>query len=397
MTRRASLTRRLVSLAMLVPLLLVLHAAAQGQVESRAGEEIFVDGDLDDIAFFAGGDVTLNPKSSDDVVAAGGEIRSQGLKAELLIIAGGDLDLEQIDVRDAFLGGGSVDIGSGSIADDLVIAGGDLRFGEDLSIGGAVYATGGEITSDAAIGGPLRVAAGELTLDGPVAGDADLTAERLVIGPRTIISGDLRYRARDISIDPAAVIQGNTEALEWRDDEWDWEPTPAKAALSGLLAFAVTAGGAWLFAVLVAVVFPALVVRTDDQVRRQPLATLGIGLLVVVLGPALAIAFGLSVVGILSAGVLLLALALLLPVGLAAIAYAIGARMRGGLRRTETAQGPGSRALWTTAGFAAALFVSLLPVIGPLLWLVLAVLGIGAAARGAFTLLAGGPAVSLAD
>ncbi|NNU17543.1 polymer-forming cytoskeletal protein [Parvularcula sp. ZS-1/3] len=381
------LAGQLVFLVFLVLLLLFATAAVRAQVESRAGEEIRVEEALDDIAFFAGGEITLNPVSSDDVVAAGGQVLSEGLSAETLILAGGALDLSEILVGDAFLAGGKVSIPSGRVMDDVTVAGGELRLGAELDIGGTLHAAGGEVTINAPVGGSIRAAGGDLTVNGTIAGDADLTAERLVVGPQTRIAGNLRYRAKDAQIDLSAVVEGETEALPWPEERNGWRASPAKTVLSGFLAFAATALGAGLLAVVVAVVFPELVTRTHDQAHRKPLASLGVGVLVSLLGPAAIVALGMSVVGFLLGGVLLLLLLLLLPFGLAAMAFTTGSLLRSLKGATRPELGPGGRASWTALGYLAALLISLVPFVGPLLWMVLALLGVGAIARAGFGLL----------
>lgn len=390
------LAGQLVFLIFLILLLVLATAAVRAQGESQAGEKIKIEKTLDDIAFFAGGEITLNPVSSDDVIAAGGQISSDNLTAETLILVGGDLDLTEIQVGDGFVAGGEVSIRSGQVMDDLTVAGGELRLGRDLDIGGTLHAAGGELTVDAPVGGSLRATGADLTLDGSVSGDAHLIAEHLIIGPQTRIAGNLRYRAREAEIDPSAVIEGETEASPWPDEENRWGASPAKTVVSGVLAFAATAIGAGLLAVVVAVAFPALVTKTQQQARRKPLASLGIGLLIALLGPAAILALGISVIGLLLGGVLLLLLLLVVPLGLAAMAFAIGMVLRS-LRKTRTAElGPGGRAVWTALGYLAALLVSLVPFVGPLLWIVVALLGVGSVARSGFRLLGTGPRSAVA-
>ncbi|ADM09533.1 hypothetical protein PB2503_07379 [Parvularcula bermudensis HTCC2503] len=377
-------------LAVLLALLTVGGATFHAAAEVEAGEKLTIEKTLNDISFFAGSEIRLEATSRDDVIAAAGEVISRRLTADTLVLAGGELELSELTIEDGFLAGGDITLRSGTIEDDLTIAGGEIRLDEPLRIGGTVHAFGGELRLMAPIGGKLRAAGGDIDINAPIDGDVVLRAETLTLGPLTVIGGDLTYRAKNVEIDPAATIRGEVDVEEWSEDEEGWGNSPAASAVSSLFALAVIMFlGAGLLAVVVALLLPRLTSGTAERVRTKPLASLGMGLLIGLLGPALMIALGVTIIG-LPLSFLLGAIVLVLgPLGLAGIAYGAGTLLRSILTSAEGEPGPVGRIGWTTLGFLVVALLSMIPVLGMIFWLLLALMGFGAVSQMSGRLLAG--------
>lgn len=150
---------------------------------------------------------------------------------------GGDLYQSDSDAimsadseRDAFVAGFSVEV-EGDVAKDVHAAGFDIKFKSD--VGGNLYAAGSNVlvsgkvgedltiagftvnlTDDAYVQGNARIAAGNMTIDAPLAGS--LTASGGSIKLNESIQGDVRLTASDITFGNDAVINGN---LTYYSDE----------------------------------------------------------------------------------------------------------------------------------------------------------------------------------
>ena len=145
-----------------------------------------------------------------------------------LFAVGGNINLYGRVAKDALLLGGTV-IANGEVADDLRVAGGNITIGgnvggELLAAGGSVNilpgaavsrgisVAGGMVTIAANVKGDLIVRGGEVRIDGPIAGKADIKADKLTLGPKALIEGDLIYSAKaEAKMEPGAVVRGKSE------------------------------------------------------------------------------------------------------------------------------------------------------------------------------------------
>ena len=181
----------------------------QAQIKVVTGDDINANGPLNDIAFFAAGNLTLSVKSIDDIFAAGGDVSINGVQADKMYLAGGDISIIDIALRDLIATGGDINFIGGTVTDDVVAAGGDINMSQNFSLSGSAVLAGGEVSVATPIGGELRAAAGRLTLSADVAGDARLVGDTVRIGPNVTIGGDLRHRAKVFEMDPSVVVRGH--------------------------------------------------------------------------------------------------------------------------------------------------------------------------------------------
>ncbi|MEM9618916.1 MAG: polymer-forming cytoskeletal protein [Pseudomonadota bacterium] len=372
------LTSRVLFWTFIIIIFLFATSALLAQIESRSGEVLGVDDVFPDMAFFAAGDLTVNAKSTDDIFAAGGEISVDGAQADHMIIAGGEIIIADVAFRDLIAAGGDINIISGTITDDVVIAGGDLNIASDVKIDGSGMLTGGDVTIDAAIGGELRAAAASLHVNGNVNGDAHLTGEEVVLGPNITIGGDLRYRARKIEIAPSAVVTGEIIVLE-PAPEPDFEKWSVKAA-SAIAVFALAfLLGAGVLVIAIALMLPSLMNSASEMISKKPFATLGIGVLIAIAAPAVIVFLFITVLG---APLALMTVALYVataPVALAAFVYFLGMQGRRLLGKTAIGEpGVGARLIWSAIATAAFVIIALIPFLGGIVWVIGYLIGMGA-------------------
>ncbi|HSM59876.1 MAG TPA: hypothetical protein VK849_03720 [Longimicrobiales bacterium] len=249
-----------------------LGAAACGREPTRDELRLFrPDGDL----LASGPSVAVSDTVAGDVMLAGGTVEFSG------------------SAEGSYLGAGWAQRVRGRIAGSARAAGGEVRLGSDVgrnvtaagrsvvlepsgSVGRNAYLAGNRVLVEGSVAGDLRAAGGEIVLDGHVAGDVEVEGRTLVVGREARIDGRLRSRVDQgrASIDPRAALGGEVEAL----------PPPPEADGTGL--FAVLRLTAFVLAGAVLVLlFPGTLRSLAETLERRPGASLGWGLLWVLLAP----------------------------------------------------------------------------------------------------------------
>ncbi|WP_255151590.1 bactofilin family protein [Halorarius halobius] len=263
--------------------------------------------------------------------------------------------------------GGSVVV-RGTVDGDLSgVAGSVVVYG---TVTGNVELAAGSVTlaDTGTVEGDVQVAAGSLVVDGTVLGSVTAGAGDIVLGPDARIAGDLRY-------DPDAALSGNRGAVEGSivaDDAivGDVSVVPEVPGVVfdvwglvvGLVVGAVLLYGA-----------PRFSDRVTDRAVGEPLASGGVGLFLVVVAPVVALLLVVTIVGIPLALVGAVLFGLFAWLGSLYGRLAVGAWLADAL-------GQEGRAATLLLGFGAVFVVGLVPVLGGLVELLVALLGIGALA-----------------
>jgi len=274
-------------------ILLTVGLAGCGDPETMAGDEgVFLSwaGDV----FSAGQSVVVEDTVPGDALLTGGDVRFDGLIVGEYFGAGGDQTIDGRVENSVRAAGGQVGL-RGEVGRNVMVAGGRLEIGEEATVGRNAYLAGGQVEVRGTIRGSLRVGGGEVTLNGPVSGDVEVEAERLRVGPDARIGGDLRYRVSEdegeeaFSMSPEAEVSGTVTARPPRSPEGGGGETLFRVLR--ILAF-VLAGS------VVVALFPSASGAIGAEVRQRTLASLGVGLLLVILVPVTVGVVGLTVIGI---------------------------------------------------------------------------------------------------
>lgn len=338
-------------------------------------------------SFAAGGSVLLGDPGVDDAFAMGGRVE---LAAPLTgsahfagrrVVAGAEVG------RDLYAVGADVTV-TAPVAGDASLAGYDVAVG--APVGGDLRATGSQVRITAPVGGYALLSGGTVSLDAPVSGDAAITADAIDFGPGARVDGQLTLygrHAEGLSV-PESVAPADRVARH---------ATPAPPPASGPFPvpehapswFAIAAGffgGALVLAVLVflaALVAPVGMERLGDRIVERPFRTLWIGLLtlaVLIGGTILAV---MTIVGILAAPAILLAIGIGCFIGYLVAVFLLGRLIwhRSGQLPPDTV---GERALVALIGAVAASLIALVPFVGWLALVLLTVTGLGALSVGLF-------------
>jgi cytoskeletal protein CcmA (bactofilin family) len=305
-----------------------------------------------------------------DLYAFAGTVRVDGTIQGDLVTTAGQVDVSGTVEGDIVAAGGQVNV-SGTVGGDLRVAGGTVSLSgattEDALVAGGTVT----ITSTGQVGGDVITSAGQLNIDGTITGSVVGSASTFSRGGQ--IGGVVDVRVGQA---PAA------------------DPTPPSAA--SRVADAVRH---FLVVLLVGALLLWLLPRAYDTlrttVRNRPVAAVGWGvvglvgfvvllILVAIATVVLALVIGLLGFGGLAAAEVLagivafVGLALAFGVVVAWVADAIvGAAIASFIPQNERANRWQELALMA-AGAAVVVFVSSLPIIGPLAKLVVVILGLGA-------------------
>lgn len=318
---------------------------------------------------------------------------------------GGRVVVDQAITNDALLMGGTVDVRA-PVGDDLRAAGGDILVesligGDVMAAGGTLSLrnaaqvmgraelAGGDVVVDGRVDGALNVRAHRLVLNGPIGGSVQAAVERLELGPQARVGGGLRHTATAFAKDPAAVVSGPLERVDrlfgdnirrgegarhpMHEDRWLalggwWLLVPLSMGLLGILALAS----------VVLFVFSRFAAQAAHQIELNPWRALGVGALLVLALPVLAMLLVFTLLGI---PLGLVVMALYPPLLL--LGWLIGALFAARWLATHAwpAKNEGEVVVpygWMAVAVIALLVVGAVPVVGPLVVTATMVTGLGA-------------------
>ncbi len=295
----------------------------------------------------------------------------------------------------------------GRIEGDLFIAGGTIDVTGPVT--GDLFVAGGTINISGEVGRHLRVAGGNVAVRGPVRLDVLAGAGTLAVTSASRVDGDLIFSAGQMTLDGnvSGSVLGSTQAYTKRGtvsgveeveiSARDTAPTPAPRTVGEVLLhhlqryIGMVAAGALLLWLA-----PRLLRAAATQITARPLPTAGIGALGLVgfvpllIALFIAMLFAVVGLGLLGMGRLITVLVFGVLVGSASLSFAfvlvllfVAGAVVGlsfaqfGLERAGRggAQGPFIALL---LGALAVVLVTAVPIVGWLVHLAVAVLGLGA-------------------
>lgn len=232
-----------------------------------------------------------------------------------------------------------------------------------------------ELGAGARVDGPVILLGGELAIHGQVAGDVSAIGGELVVGPGAQIGGDLRVGSGELQISPQAqvsgqVLSGPTSGMELND--LFPERTRREKLLRMIPEALLLAGFAYLGMTLA----PRPVNRVLLAATGHPVVSAAMGLLVGVVAPALLIvmAYTLILIPITVIGILLG----ILVIGFGYVALGVGTgRVLERLAKRDL-RPPILAFLGTLIFWVVVSLLNLIPAVGSLLQLLVAIVALGA-------------------
>lgn len=249
---------------------------------------------VSDDLYMAGGNVTSAGSVRGDLVAVGGNVLINGPVTADLTTSGGSVTILGTVGDDVRAAGGNVII-QGQVADDLLVGSGQLTIG-GAGIGGDVVVGSGVVHIDAPVRGSVKIGGGDVYINSSIGGNVHIQADKVTLGPKTIITGDLIYTAeKEATIEEGAVVRGETEFTERKD----WGGA-GKAGLVALISlwflgkiFMSLAG-----ALVIALVFRRYARTLVETATAKPLLEIGRGLVFLIVTPVVSVILLATFVGV---------------------------------------------------------------------------------------------------
>lgn len=264
----------------------------------------------------------------------------------------------------------------GTIDGNLLVVGGSVTLGGKAHVLGNVSSYTGQFTHNGTIDGTLTFAGGTSVLGGKVGGNAELTADAITIEKGAHIDGNLAYSTRTriddelkpivsgtISYDEKPIARKHAEKTEGRSLR------PTRFGIGKWLAFFLAS---YLFGCAFVALFRAHEGTIVDTIRKDPLRTLGIGFVSVLVTIAVALS---AILFVTIPFIFFYYLAYLVLWYLARVPVALwtGRAILGRLGRPH---GPYAALL---VGLVPLHLLFVIPVLGPIVhWVLMPLLGMGA-------------------
>ena len=323
-----------------------------------AGDDVSLTGPVEGDAFVAGGRSEISGRVAGDAIVTGGTVEIRGEVDEDVYAAGGDLRIDAI------------------IRGDLHAAGGTISVEREAQVQGDATVAGGNIDVEGSVLGELQAFGGRVELNAAVGGDVDIAAEDIRIGPDARIGGRVLYRSPNRpAVAEGAVIVGG---LEKRERVWkSLSPESGVGRVVTGIVRTLWFTGALLLGAVLVVILPGFTREAAATVRSETLASIGLGVGLLLAVPVLAVLLFITIIGIPLGFAVLLGYGLLLMLGYLTAALSLGdwalSRARPG-----DAVATGWRILFLLVALVGISLVRLVPWVGDLAVFVLFLAGLGA-------------------
>lgn len=350
-----------------------LVAAGLAAGPAAAAEE--ARGSFGDDRYVAGDDVMLEEDVTGDALVVGGRSEVAGRVGGDALVTGGTVDVRGEIGEDVYAAGGDVRI-EATVRGNLRAAGGSVSLEPGASVGGNATLAGGNVDVYGKVGGGLQAFGGRIRLDGEVAGDVEAASDNVRVGPDARIGGRLLYRGPGMpEVAEGAVIAGGVEKQRraWKEIRPESGIGRAAAGVMRALWFA----GVLLLGVLFVALFPAFSRQAAATVRSDALASVGLGLALLVAVPVVAVVLFVTIIGIPLGFAVLMGYALMLMLGYITGALALGDLLLAKAKPAESGS-PGWRILFLVLALLVVALVRRIPVVGELAVFALFLAGFGA-------------------
>jgi hypothetical protein len=337
----------------------------------ETGETVIKREPIDHDFYAAGETVTIAGPVNGDVVIAGQRLTIDGPVAQD-VMAAGEIVSINADVGDDVRAAGRLVQLNAAVADHMVAAGETVTISPQARVGNWAWLAGQKIEVLGDVGQDLKVAGNEVIIAGHIGGDVEVMADQVKVLDGAVINGSLQVQGPNPpAVAAGARILGGVTQVPMPTVE----PAPILKAV-------VLVGFMWIVGLVLTgivyyLMFPHWSVTTARQIGQVPLPSLGLGFLVLIVGPLFIVLLFATGVGFLL-GMLFAAAYLLMVVsgGLTGVIYlADVALVR--LFKKEKA-GKGVMVLTLIGAFILLGLIQLIPLLGSLAVFLLTVLGIGA-------------------
>lgn len=267
---------------LLAPLALTARAAEFIAADKESGNVTLSAGETHRNAYVAGGSVFVNSAVTGDLFAAGGTVTVENSIEQDAVIAGGTVIMNGSVGGDVRVAGGTLTI-NGPIAGDLLLAGGTVHITEKGTIGGDLIMAGGQLTLDGAVTGKAMINGGAVSINSKITGPLRVTAsDFLDFGAKADIAQKVSYKG----MQQAELTEGAKVAeIEFTQIQNYNNKAGAVLATIFTIGFVVKLLAIILAGLLLMKLFPRTSHAAIAKISDNPWANLGVGVLVLLVGP----------------------------------------------------------------------------------------------------------------
>jgi cytoskeletal protein CcmA (bactofilin family) len=343
-----------------------------------AGEDLIIGRDevINEDLFLAGRTIVIDGTVNGDLYAAGENITITGTIRDSAMIAGGSITITGT-VGHGIKAAGRELIFNGIFGGDIVVAGDNISIGEGAEVDGDFIVAGQKVRIDGPINGYILGAGQTISVSSLVRGDATFAVKTLTLKEGARIGGDLLYLSEE-----EAVIFSGAEivgSINHRIPE-------VREKLKAIFPFMILAGivgkiVAFIMMVIVGLVFvlltPRWLNRLSNSIKKQTGPCAGWGALFLFVTPIGVVIAMTTIVGIPLAVISLFIYLIAFYLSQIIVGFLIG-RLILGLREEV------EKKILIFSALVLGLFlirlVRFIPVVGYIVWVLVALFGIGAIA-----------------
>ncbi len=364
--------RLLLFLFILFSILIPSSAFAANQFNNARDIVLGRDETLDKDFFAAGNNITISGTVNGDTYLAGGNVLVEGTINGDLITAGGIVNIRGTVNGNVRAVGGNITI-TGPVTHNASIAGGNIDLTDSANVGNNLIIAGGNVIVLAPIAKDISAVCGQLNIGNTVGGDVNTRVGQMTLNPSANIAGNLNYWSNNkANIQPGAVVAGSTTQYFPPQQQ-----APGKNIVNTLVGLAaafkiISLISLFILGSLFWFVMPNYTQRTINTANQEPWLSLGIGILAAILIPIL--------VFILLILIFTLPLALLL-LGIFLINWYIAKIfiiIWIGQKILSLFNNPDATYLALLIGLIVYGLVTLIPILGGLIGLIVTLIGLGA-------------------
>lgn len=359
---------------LLIAGLLLSLTISSGAFELRCQEDIMVDAEetLDEDLIAIAEKIEIKGNINGDFIGAGREIHCEGIIEDDIIAVGQRINIKG-KVGDNLRAAGEEIITDAHIEGDIIVFARTVRLCRDSSVAGDVVVCAEKIEIDGKILKSLKAYGKRIKIKGEISEGAQLRADKIVIFPGAKIGGDLKYTSPNkIEIRDNVLIAGETIWKKPVIKAKKFLPAPknykSRIAIRSLLMLPVLFIGFLLVGIS-----PRQVYLTMDSMHKSPGLSLLTGFVFLVCLPAATAILFATIVGIPIAliGLLFYFSALYISKLFAGMAIAMK------IFRLKGKSGRGTLMLAILLGAVIVTLLSIIPVAGGFIRLLLIIFGLG--------------------
>ena len=247
----------------------------------KADNSITVTERMEGSGFVAGNMVTVN-NEVDGMLFAAGNVVNVSSRSDYMFAAGSQLNITDASFKDGFVAGSIIEFNNVAVDRDL-------------------YVAGQKITLKGNVGRNAYIAGDNVIIDGIIGGDLYVDASSIVINSNTVVNGTLSYNEdTEVTISKDAMVTSTStyKNVSTNSNPIDVNVSFGTTFVSKLISKLISLVNILLVGLLMVLLIPSLFKKLSQIEVNKLLPSFAWGLLILIVGPILALIAMLTYVGI---------------------------------------------------------------------------------------------------